>query len=420
MSAWCHETSFPYQTRKSSALQITSNATNAEMHAFAIFLLALLATCVGTTLAHEDTVSPGLRQNAFRDDRIKKSNPATITTTTIWVTKTIGPNFVNHSAWPPVLQNNTRPYCSKSIANVSIYGYNPASSTKSSVHSYSNTTSTSPTTDAVLKSSIIHTINPTSLPSNSRSISTTTVTLSRLPDSILSTTSSSTTALSSPVAPSAGNSSTSCQRPKHPTNYTSIGPWYGLNVVNSRPGPNQHSLGPKSDTTDWEAAFKIVKNLLPYINAVRLYSTMDWNGTSPEWLYLENALLAAKEYGLKILAGVWSGGLGADNQARFSAERDALANALQMHGCSDIVAVSVGNEDLNNVNEMTSLSPAQVATTKQQTVDLLIQQINETRAVLDQFGCCNVPVTHTDTWNEIFNDTVASPWVSEVSTTVCD
>lgn len=183
-------------------------------------------------------------------------------------------------------------------------------------------------------------------------------------------------------------------------------------MVNQKPAPGNTQDGFKGPE-DWNAAFSRIKKILPHVNAVRMYSTMDPLGALPNGTYttvqhLENALPSAKTYGLKILAGIYPNA----NWDRFGQELAALGTALQHHGCDDIIAVSVGNEDLNNLEHLPSEDqPAN----KAKTVDMLVNQIDQTRDMLDFYGCCHVPVTHTDTWNEIYNPEGTDPWVEKVS-----
>lgn len=179
--------------------------------------------------------------------------------------------------------------------------------------------------------------------------------------------------------------------------------YFGFNMVNQKPHPvNTTSAGFKA-AEDWAIAFEVLRSTFPKINAVRMYSTMDptGNGNCP---HLENALEALGTSGvdLKILAGVWSDNY--NTAGRFSAELDALDKAIAHHGCDRIFAVSVGNEDLERVK----LLGADVQT---QMVDKLVYEMEQVREVLRNHTCC-IPVTHTDTYNEI--RTTSNPWVAKV------
>lgn len=178
----------------------------------------------------------------------------------------------------------------------------------------------------------------------------------------------------------------------------------GFNVVNQKPvNPNTTVTGYKGPE-DWDTAFSLLKNNFAQINAVRMYSTMD-DGV----MHLMNALPAAENHDLKILVGVWSGG--PQNKHRFELEKQALIDAINVHGCDHIAAISVGNEDLYSVN-LQGLTRDQLNQTKTEVAGTLIDQIQQIRNIVRESGCC-MPVTHTDTSNEW--TTTDQPWVSNVS-----
>jgi len=172
-------------------------------------------------------------------------------------------------------------------------------------------------------------------------------------------------------------------------------PYFGLNVANTKPfNPDGGSPSFKTED-DWRTTFSLIKGTFPKTNAVRIYSTTD-NGKYP----LMDAIPAAKENNLRILVGVWSGG--PTVTARFDQEIQALGQVVDQYGCDNFAAVSVGNEDLNYINvpgmDTKVMSGQKIATT-----DLLVDQIGQVRKMLRDKGCCNTPVTHTDTWNELTN-----------------
>lgn len=214
----------------------------------------------------------------------------------------------------------------------------------------------------------------------------------------------STTGLS-PLPPLSSSNPAIESCPSQPFNATAMGPFFGLNVVNTKPFAHSEMQVFKQPE-DWDTAFSILKLNFPTINAVRIYSTMDPTAVPPT--HLKNSLPAAAKYNLQILAGVWSGGI--DAQDRFKQELSALEGAIQLHGCKNIAAVSVGNEDINDVEKYFGPNADQ---RKSDTVDLLVQQIANTRDLLRRNKCCNVPVTHTDTWNQLFNVTGA-PYLSRL------
>ncbi|KAK5081945.1 hypothetical protein LTR70_008635 [Exophiala xenobiotica] len=179
------------------------------------------------------------------------------------------------------------------------------------------------------------------------------------------------------------------------TNYTAMQPYFGLNVANTKPfNPDGGSPSFKTED-DWRTTLSLIKGTFPKTNAVRIYSTTD-NGKFP----LMDAIPAAKENNLRILVGVWSGG--PTVTARFDQEIQALGQVVDQYGCDNFAAVSVGNEDLNYINvpgmDAKVMSGQKIATT-----DLLVDQIGQVRKMLRDKGCCNTPVTHTDTWNELTN-----------------
>jgi exo-beta-1,3-glucanase (GH17 family) len=173
--------------------------------------------------------------------------------------------------------------------------------------------------------------------------------------------------------------------------YLNLPHYNGLNVVNQSPD----NPGKFKNATEWLNAFGNIKALPGNWSAIRLYSTTDGDDTDPLQRHLELALPAAKEHDLYIHAGVWSGG--DDNTRRFQIEKVALDRALQINGCGNIIAISVGNEDLymNRSKEETGMVRVPLMS-----VNLLIDQVNEISALLDSHGCCHVPVTHTDTYGD--------------------
>lgn len=194
--------------------------------------------------------------------------------------------------------------------------------------------------------------------------------------------------------------------PTNPFDKTDMPHYFGLNVVNSKPGDPNDAIKLKQPE-DWDAAFALIKQYFGTINAVRIYSTTD--GAT---YHLMNALPAAQKYDLKILAGVWSGG--PENLVRFEREKKALRDAITEFGCGNIAAISVGNEDLNQVNVLQTSDPDSVKDqAKEKVAETLISQITQIRNVTRSLGCCNTPITHTDTWNELFD--TKRPWLPGVS-----
>lgn len=104
----------------------------------------------------------------------------------------------------------------------------------------------------------------------------------------------------------------------------------GFNIGAQRPD------GSCKVQADWEKNMNMVKSLPGNhgFDAIRVYASSDCNT-------LAQAVPAALNTGMKILAGVWT-----ENDAHYGAEKAALLSALQQHGSSWLVAVSVGSEDL--------------------------------------------------------------------------
>ena len=128
------------------------------------------------------------------------------------------------------------------------------------------------------------------------------------------------------------------------------------------------------------------------------------------WPHLEHALPAAISHNLSILVGIWTTTIENDTTAlhdtRFNDEVRALAKAIDIYGCHNIAAVSVGNEDLNEL----MLHGRQYL--YQATANKLAEQIAQVRWMMRSKSCC-VPVTHTDTWNTLQN--ASEPYVATVS-----
>lgn len=186
----------------------------------------------------------------------------------------------------------------------------------------------------------------------------------------------------------------------------------GLNIVNQSP------TGGWKTPADWDKAFTNVVNnpnnnafnqTGPKFNAVRLYSTSEGPNPDNTTAHLSNALPMARKHNLQIHAGVWSGG--DTHTARFATELAALDAALASFGCANIAAVSVGSEDLYR-NESTAVT----GMAREPLVDvmLLVDQVQRVMEVLDRHGCCDVRVTHADTFGEWLRVDVTEPLVRQV------
>ena len=172
--------------------------------------------------------------------------------------------------------------------------------------------------------------------------------------------------------------------------------YFGLNVVNTKPYDIRGPPGDFKKEADWSSAMELIRNIFPKTNAIRMYSTTDGL-----YRHLMSAIPAAQKHDFSILAGVWSGG--PEAVGRFDSERLALKEVVEKHGCANLAAVSVGNEDLYTASAM-HVSATQMKDTAQ----LLVTQITAVRKVLRDAGCCDTPVTHTDTWNELVDNAYAS------------
>lgn len=216
------------------------------------------------------------------------------------------------------------------------------------------------------------------------------------------TTSGSTQEASSPVP-----SSTLCANDTYFPRNLSIARYVGLSVAKQIPCMTNNSAAPcpYQNVTEWNSTFAKIKAKSPSVNAVRLYSAIDFVGEDAQ-VHLHEALSVIRSHNLKIVAGLWSGG--PDRFARFLAELGALELALTRHGCDSIAAVSVGNEDLEDLNQLGETSDQKV-----RMVNTLVASMNLTRSLLRQHGCCDIPVTHADTWKELWD--TRNPWVSQVS-----
>ena len=141
--------------------------------------------------------------------------------------------------------------------------------------------------------------------------------------------------------------------------------WKGFNV-----GANNPDGSCKSEQ-DWERDFRAMQALPGHFTSARLFASSDCNT-------LANAVPAALATGTQLLVGVWT-----ENTAHYDAEKAALQAAVQQHGTSWIISVSVGSEDLYRHDTSAST---------------LAGQINEVRNMLAGMGAGGVQVGHVDTW----------------------
>lgn len=105
------------------------------------------------------------------------------------------------------------------------------------------------------------------------------------------------------------SSSTLCPDDTYfPRNF-SIARYVGLSVANQIPCMTNNSAAPcpYQNVTEWNATFANIKAKFPSVNAVRLYSAIDFVGEDAQ-VHLHEALSAIRSHNLKIVAGLWSGG----------------------------------------------------------------------------------------------------------------
>ncbi|KAK5170347.1 uncharacterized protein LTR77_004934 [Saxophila tyrrhenica] len=122
-------------------------------------------------------------------------------------------------------------------------------------------------------------------------------------------------------------------------------------------------------TAQWKTAFQKLHNLPQQISKVRLYASSDCNT-------LANAVPAAISTNTKILVGVWT-----EDQAHYTAEKNALEAAIKAHGSDWILAISVGSEDLYRGDT---------------DANTLANQIYDVKGMVHQWN--NKKVGHVDTW----------------------
>jgi exo-beta-1,3-glucanase (GH17 family) len=146
--------------------------------------------------------------------------------------------------------------------------------------------------------------------------------------------------------------------------------WKGFNVAANNPDGSCKTQG------DWETAFNKLKSLPQDITSVRLYASSDCNT-------LQNAVPAALVTGTQILVGVW-----AEDEAHYTAEKNALKAAINAHGSDWIIAISVGSEDLYRGDTDAST---------------LAQQIYDVRGMVRAMGV-EQEVGHVDTWTAWVDD----------------
>ena len=270
-----------------------------------------------------------------------------------------------------------------------------------SAHSASSSTATkrSQTTGSSVISRSSTALTPQSSQKSDSSQSST-VHLTIQTDSTL-TTRHSAASSSTSITQTSPNTQGKCSKDSYnPQAFTEGFPnYFGFNMVNTAPYDTSLSTTSQFRTSDqWLQGMKNLKAHFPTINAIRMYSTTDGNTK-----HLLNAMPHAKPQSLKILVGIW-----AVEEARFKIELQALDDVISKYGCDDILAISVGNEDLMAWSALAAKPYSQTTL-----VQDLVNRIGRTRKMLRDKGCCNTPVTHTDIVGELI-DPAAKPLISAV------
>lgn len=139
---------------------------------------------------------------------------------------------------------------------------------------------------------------------------------------------------------------------------------------------------------DWADAFSAVKTLPNGINTARLFNASVCNS-------LANAVPEAIAAGLQILVGL------DDKDSVFTAEKGALVDAVDAHGWSWLIGVSVGSESLYRGE----ISPQKLAA-----------KIRDVRGMVKSLpgypGAGQVEIGHVDTANAWFDDDNAAVLVA--------
>lgn len=155
------------------------------------------------------------------------------------------------------------------------------------------------------------------------------------------------------------------------------------------------------NSSDWLQALEHIKNLFPRVNAIRIDSVMESREPSTAALFLDDAMNAARTHNLSVVANV-QGGL-RNGWRGFLQQRGALELELTLHGCYNLAAVSVADNDLAFV--ALSVEPANVDREKSPSVDIIIAQMQLVRNMLRRHGCCTTPITHSGLGVEYDSDT---------------
>jgi len=143
--------------------------------------------------------------------------------------------------------------------------------------------------------------------------------------------------------------------------------WHkGLNIGAQLPN------GACRSQADWERAFRTMKSSAAGFNVARVFASSDCNT-------LANAVPAALNTGVKLLAGIWT-----QDDAHFGREKQAMLDAMaRWPGCENwLVGVSVGSEDLYR---------------KEVPAWQIVQKVYDVRGMLRSKGCGSW-VGHVDTW----------------------
>lgn len=140
--------------------------------------------------------------------------------------------------------------------------------------------------------------------------------------------------------------------------------WKGFNMAAN------NEDGSCKTTAQWQTAFGKLQKLPGDFTSVRLYAASDCNT-------LALAVPAAIASKTKLLVGIWT-----EDEAHYTAEKNALKAAIAAHGSDWMIAISVGSEDLYRGDT---------------TASTLASQIYDVRGMVRALGL-KQEVGHTDTW----------------------
>jgi len=145
--------------------------------------------------------------------------------------------------------------------------------------------------------------------------------------------------------------------------------------------------------SDYEAEFTTAQGLHGSpgtFNSVRLY-TMIQAGTTNTPI---SAFQAAINTNTTMLLGIWCSGT-----TTIQNELDALSSAISLYGTKFtdlVVGISVGSEDLYRNSVQGIANQAGIG----QSVDYIVQFLNQTRQAVANTPLSSKPIGHVETWND--------------------